>query len=301
MLIGIFQLTHAQYNVHANGQLTNTNGTAVSVWLTLFEGSTTTSATAITDASGNFSHVFTATTNTGTVFMHVDDCNSDSIIETLPFNLPNADTIVNFTTFDYCPNTTSNCNAYFSVNQATTANGSIVPGTLVVTDSSTGSNLTYTWYFGDGTSGTGTQLTHAYASNGPYALCLTVDDGAGCTDSFCDTISVDSLGLIIEEDGFNLIIGEHSLGLNNNDISSSVVIFPNPATDNINIKLDAIGETLNTISMFDLSGKLVHQVNMSNYYESNIVTINTENLEAGTYLVQMSFNDRLINKKVIIK
>jgi uncharacterized repeat protein (TIGR01451 family) len=43
-----------------------------------------------------------------------------------------------------------------------------------------GSVLTYSWDFGDGTTGTGAQVSHTYQQAGSYQVTLTVDDGENC-------------------------------------------------------------------------------------------------------------------------
>ena len=48
---------------------------------------------------------------------------------------------------------------------------------------STGPNLTYTWYFGDGNTSTATSPVHHYMSNGNFTVKLVVVDQYGCTDS----------------------------------------------------------------------------------------------------------------------
>lgn len=45
--------------------------------------------------------------------------------------------------------------------------------------SPSGSALTYAWEFGDGSSGTGGTVTHAYSDNGTYSVRLTVTDALG--------------------------------------------------------------------------------------------------------------------------
>jgi PKD domain len=45
-----------------------------------------------------------------------------------------------------------------------------------------GDTLTYTWTFGDTTTGTGVKPTHAYTSAGSFPVTVTVDDGNGHTD-----------------------------------------------------------------------------------------------------------------------
>jgi hypothetical protein len=304
-LIGIFQIASAQTDVHATGTLTNTNGAAINVWLTLYSSNgNTTSATAVTNSNGYYSHIFTTFAgDSGAVFMHVDDCNGDSITEWKSYELLTGDTLANFTTFNYCPNTVpTTCNAYFDIAQAAGPNGNLLPGSLVVMDSSTSSNpaavLTYTWDFGDNTTGTGNVLTHTYTGNGPYLLCLTIDDGLGCTDTYCDTVSVDSLGMI-ESEGFTLYIGgEPALGLDNPTTSTKVNVYPNPATDFLNIEFNAGNKALNSIVMFDLSGKTVYE---NSNVTDNLTTISTTNIEPGTYLIRMLFDSEVRTQKVIVK
>ena len=53
-----------------------------------------------------------------------------------------------------------------------------------------GSIISYEWEFGDGTTATGQQVTHAYADSGSYAATLTVTDDDGATASNSVSITV---------------------------------------------------------------------------------------------------------------
>ncbi|MFK8046776.1 MAG: PKD domain-containing protein [Crocinitomicaceae bacterium] len=302
-LVGIFQMASAQMNVIATGQLTNTNAAAINVTLVLFEANNTTAVTVLTNPNGVYTHTFVANTDSGSVYMQVEDCNFDSIFEYQPYDLITGDTIAQFTTFDYCPTITTSCQAFFYVNQSLDTSGTAIASQVSIIDSSstTGTgNLTYTWDFGDGSTGTGSALSHTYSGNGPYLLCLTIADGFGCTDTYCDTISVDSLGML-ESEGFTLNIGvEPTLSVETIDFSSAVNIFPNPAVNFINIKYNTGNKELNRVTMVDLSGKIVFDESNTNS-SNNITTINTENIAPGTYLIQMLFDNEIHNEKVIIK
>ena len=47
----------------------------------------------------------------------------------------------------------------------------------------------YAWDFGDGSTGTGIQVSHQYTSGmNAYLACVTYADSNGCTSTFCDTV-----------------------------------------------------------------------------------------------------------------
>jgi hypothetical protein len=50
--------------------------------------------------------------------------------------------------------------------------------------------LTYSWLFGDGTTGTGAKPMHTYADNGTYNATLMVSDGKGGTDTQSVTVTI---------------------------------------------------------------------------------------------------------------
>lgn len=59
---------------------------------------------------------------------------------------------------------------------------------------STGSGLTSTWSFGDGSSGTSNgDITHVYPSSGMYYVCLSVSNFLGtCSDTYCDSVLINT-------------------------------------------------------------------------------------------------------------
>jgi hypothetical protein len=56
-----------------------------------------------------------------------------------------------------------------------------------------GDDLTYSWDFGDGSSGAGTSPTHQYAAAGRYTATVTVDDGLATTSGTVDVIVADPM------------------------------------------------------------------------------------------------------------
>ncbi|MGB1316696.1 MAG: PKD domain-containing protein, partial [Flavobacteriales bacterium] len=57
-------------------------------------------------------------------------------------------------------------------------------------DNSTGTIVTYDWYFGDGTTGTGTNPTHIYPNIGTYTVTLTTTSANGCFATTTGTAEV---------------------------------------------------------------------------------------------------------------
>ena len=53
-----------------------------------------------------------------------------------------------------------------------------------------GSIANYSWSFGDGSTGTGSNPIHNYSAAGNYTVCLIIQTFNGCIDSVCNTIQV---------------------------------------------------------------------------------------------------------------
>ncbi len=53
--------------------------------------------------------------------------------------------------------------------------------------------VSYTWDFGDGSTGTGVKPIHTYAAPGTYLVCLTVTDAGGKTNKICSSITAGML------------------------------------------------------------------------------------------------------------
>ncbi|MDZ4757531.1 MAG: T9SS type A sorting domain-containing protein [Bacteroidota bacterium] len=67
-------------------------------------------------------------------------------------------------------------------------------------------------------------------------------------------------------------------------IFSSVSVFPNPATEQINVKWDAT-EKLDLVTIANMNGQIVKQITFSN--NQNLTTINTTDLPIGIYTLTM--------------
>ena len=99
--------------------------------------------------------------------------------------------------------------------------------TPIASFSTSGANFTYTgtttgldsvvWHFGDGTTGTGLSISHAYAVSDTFHVCEYTYSYCGI-DSSCSDI---------------VVIG---VGVNSPNLSvSNIIVYPNPATEELNI------------------------------------------------------------------
>ncbi len=77
------------------------------------------------------------------------------------------------------------------------------------------------------------------------------------------------------------------------DKNVSLLIWPNPATENINIQSS---ETINSISIFNSLGEMVYK----NIADSKAYLIDIRNYPTGVYLIQANTLDRIVSQHVIL-
>lgn len=83
--------------------------------------------------------------------------------------------------------------------------------------------------------------------------------------------------------------------------SSLVNIFPNPATNEVNVQIKAPGQTKAEIKMTDMLGKILFYKAIDLVNNMETISINTGYLADGSYIVTVNYsNESPVNKKVII-
>lgn len=87
--------------------------------------------------------------------------------------------------------------------------------------------------------------------------------------------------------------------LNQVNAAEKIVVFPNPANNEITILNTNKNSQLNRVALKSIEGKVVHEQNLN---KANLHTISTSHLTSGIYLLEM-INDRseLFNKRIIIQ
>lgn len=161
--------------------------------------------------------------------------------------------------------TTLGCKAAYMFDTVLTTLGQVVVYNTSTVDStySQSGSVSYLWDFGDGTSDTGQFPTHVYTQAGTYALCVTViavgqnaNMVSNCTDTYCDTLTVDSTGAISYKN-VNVVLNVYSpeqmnVEENNNQYVS---LYPNPSHGSALLELEH--ESL--ILIYSMEGKLIRQ------------------------------------------
>ncbi len=152
-----------------------------------------------------------------------------------------------------------------------------------------------------------TDLTSLVAS-------FTISDGAtididgtsqtsGVTENdFSTTVSYD----ITAEDGnlevwiVNVTVEDNSTGIEDME-ELEFVLYPNPATDYINIKCSSIKNELIVLEIFDITGKVISSKQIFINNDLNITFNFNEEIPTGIYLLNISTENKSYTKRFIIK
>lgn len=114
-----------------------------------------------------------------------------------------------------CGGGPANCQAAFTVQQAM-GGGALIPWRMTTTNLSTGTApIIYDWFLPNGSASTAAQPTFTFTEAGVYGICLTIST-ANCSSFVCDTVVVDSMGMISTQQGWydclNIMWGSALIG-----------------------------------------------------------------------------------------
>lgn len=189
----------------------------------------------------------------------------------------------------------SPCNSAFVVIYDTASTN------VLVYNTSTGINITYDWSFGDGNFSTLQNPNYTYSGNGPYGLCLTVDNGSGCISTYCDSIF--GGGTVMKQTGFSIsVITLILTSINDNVIiDTKLDIFPNPVNDELTINFEIKKASSVDIYATDLLGNVVaNVVNQKNIEGVQQVKWNTKSIPNGVYLLNVKTKKSIQVRKVVV-
>jgi len=183
-------------------------------------------------------------------------------------------------------------------NNACTANFWVYADSLnntvyLVNNSSWNANMQYVWDFGDGNTGTGQYPSHTYANYGTYLVCLTIADGAGCTDTYCQSVTFQPF---MNDDnsrsGFTLVvIAPTVLTVEEENAVTEFTAYPNPASEIITVDITSNINGNVSIQVFDMLGKNAMEVPSAINAGNNRIELNLSTLQNGMYLLSVRSAD----------
>ncbi|MCB0380425.1 MAG: PKD domain-containing protein [Flavobacteriales bacterium] len=187
------------------------------------------------------------------------------------------------------------CNAGFTIYTDSTYNG------VYVINSSTGSNLTCFWDFGDGNTSTQAYPNYTYSTAGPFELCLTVTGDSSCTSTYCDSIGAG--GIVLKQNGFDIkVVSPTTVGINDEvEFISALEIYPNPVKNKLTIDLGITKQSNVEVFVTDLLGKTIAQIANEEVNVGNTkFQWNTSNTKNGIYLLNIISNKSRQVKKIVV-
>jgi PKD repeat protein len=153
-------------------------------------------------------------------------------------------------------------------------------------NTSTGSGLIYSWDFGDGNSSSQQTPYHTYNAAGNYLVCLTVTSNIDslCFDTYCDSISV-------------FTVGQQELMLS----ESQLQLYPNPVVNSATVQLNVPRSGTVTLSIYNTVGQLTYSEAVTVTNGNNNIQLNTSDLKAGVYLLEARADDTRVVTRFIKK
>ncbi len=147
------------------------------------------------------------------------------------------------------------------------------------TNTSTGSNSTYLWDFGDGSTSSVENPSHVFSNTGPHTITLTVTNICG-TDTYSSIVSM--------------------VGLDELSNIGSVAVFPNPSFGVVTLSLNLLTQSDINLSVQNVLGKEIYKNNLKQSTGQVSHKINLSNVGSGVYFIHVNVGGEKLIRKVII-
>jgi PKD repeat protein len=93
---------------------------------------------------------------------------------------------------------------------------------------------------------------------------------------------------------FRVILGNTTVGIKDNELSFNTQIYPNPASNVVNVKSDL---QISNVKVYNNTGQIVSNKQVN----SKFFQLNTSQYETGIYFFQIETNEGVISKRIIIQ
>ncbi len=159
------------------------------------------------------------------------------------------------------------------------------PVSIAFTNTSSGDATAFAWNFGDGTVSTDENPTHQYTQSGEYVVSLVVTNPTGCSSFALDTVQVTKNGVSGTNPGIPTPV-------------ENIIVYPNPAVDELNIQLEMNGAKMVDYQMMDLTGKSVKSGTFL-ASQKDLLKVDISQLGTGVYFVHARTTDLSVVWKVV--
>ena len=257
-----------------------------------------------TSTSGYFGDSLILPGLMGSVVVSTIDCNGATLSNTYNYS-PNTGSVLTMNSpFVLCANgsgggTALTCTALFypDSNQAAAGMVYLVNASSVAYSGPAATTSTaYAWDFGDGGTATGPFPNHFYSAPGSFYVCLTAatttSNGLTCTDTYCDSLTIDSTGFLVFKtgSGWTLQVIDASQLHATEFASLRIDVVPNPAPRGFPLRCSTSGQ-IDRLELIDMNGQVVR---------TGKSEIPTSGLQSGVYVLRASSPQGSASQRVIL-
>jgi hypothetical protein len=86
-----------------------------------------------------------------------------------------------------------------------------------------------------------------------------------------------------------------------NQIDANLAVYPNPANEYTSIKVQLKNEQNVTLKLIDMNGRTVASRDYGKMNGASEIQLNTSNFEAGLYLIQLTLDNTIVSRRLIIE
>lgn len=106
------------------------------------------------------------------------------------------------------------------------------------------------------------------------------------------------VGTILRIDGLTFASQKAVLGINNPKPADGLKVYPNPASTQVNVDLSDVSGSLQTLAMYDMSGRMISSKSYNGVAHNTIETMDISTLSIGMYLIEVTTDSGKLFQKV---
>lgn len=201
------------------------------------------------------------------------------------------------------------CSADFRLVQAHRADSLPVPYAIRIWNLSRhgGGPFVYRWDFGDGGYSLEQYPSHTYKDGGPYELCLSIDNGQGCSYKTCRSVSVDNDGMFnglvaVTDHGVGFTVFAPDLnGVKLEDIRvfDGLMVTSRPGSDQLDVAFMSRSDRAVEVSIVGADGRSISSDRRRLVSGTNNWRIPSGTVRPGIYLLKLTDGPKKIAQRLI--